>query len=231
MFRLRPVISAPLRVVSRYNALPLSSRPLAASRFNTAAMSTISDAITKDHRELEQYYNEITNSSDLDHQERYGNQFTWELARHSVAEELIVYPAFEKHMGEKGHKMAEDDRKDHHRVKELLKEFQNMKPSQKEYVPKLKELWGVLSAHIEEEEKQDLPALESSLRSMPGESENMAKKFGLTKAFVPSRSHPSAGENPYFESAMGMLAAPIDHIADIFRKFPENKISPNPSTK
>jgi len=194
-------------------------------------MSTISDAITKDHRELEQYYNEVTNSSDHDHQERFGNQFTWELARHSVAEELIVYPAFEHYMGDKGHQMAETDRKDHHRVKELLKQFQNMKPRQDEYVPKLKELWGVLSAHIEEEENSDLPALESALKAATGESENMAKKFGRTKAFVPSRSHPSAGENPYFESAMGMLAAPIDHIADIFRKFPEEKTSPNPSTK
>lgn len=100
-----------------------------------------------------------------------------------------------------------------------------------DYVPKLKELWTVLSQHIKEEEEHDLPALESALQSVQGESENMAKKFGLTKAFVPSRSHPSAGENPYFESAMGMLAAPIDHIADLFRKFPENTVSPNPSTK
>jgi hemerythrin superfamily protein len=79
-------------------------------------MSTISDAIIKDHRELEQYYKEVTNSSDHDHQQRFGNQFTWELARHSVAEELIVYPAFERHMGQEGHSMAEHDRKEHHRV-------------------------------------------------------------------------------------------------------------------
>jgi hemerythrin superfamily protein len=80
-------------------------------------MSTISDVITKDHRELEEYYNQIINSTDHDHQERFGNQFTWELARHSVAEELLVYPAFEKHMGPKGHQMAESDRKEHHRVR------------------------------------------------------------------------------------------------------------------
>ncbi|KAL2135481.1 hypothetical protein VTI74DRAFT_8340 [Chaetomium olivicolor] len=193
-------------------------------------MSTISEAITKDHSELKQYYNEVIDSTDHDHQERFGNQFTWELARHSVAEEILVYPAFEKHMGDKGHQMAESDRRDHHRVKELLKEFQNMKPQQAEYVPKLKELWTVLSAHIEEEEKHDLPALETALKASAGESESMAKKFGLTKAFVPSRSHPSAGENPYFESAMGMLAASVDHIANIFRKFPEKTTSPNPST-
>jgi hemerythrin superfamily protein len=79
-------------------------------------MASISDAITKDHRELKEYYNEVVKSTDLDHQERYGNQFTWELARHSVGEELIVYPAFEKYLGSKGKEMAEDDRKEHHRV-------------------------------------------------------------------------------------------------------------------
>jgi hypothetical protein len=59
-------------------------------------MTTISDAIIKDHREIEQYYNEVVNSGDQDYQQRYGNQFTWELARHSVGEELVIYPAFEK---------------------------------------------------------------------------------------------------------------------------------------
>jgi hemerythrin superfamily protein len=80
-------------------------------------MTTISEAITKDHRELGQYYNEVINSNDHDHQARYGNQFTWELARHSVAEELVVYPAFERFLGDKGAKMAESDRKEHHQVR------------------------------------------------------------------------------------------------------------------
>ena len=79
-------------------------------------MATISDAITKDHRELEQYYNEVVNSTNPEHQQRFGNQFTWELARHSVGEELVVYPALEKYMGAEGHEMAESDRKEHHQV-------------------------------------------------------------------------------------------------------------------
>jgi hypothetical protein len=106
-----------------------------------------------------------------------------------------------------------------------------MKVQDPQYVPKLKELWSMLSKHIEEEEKDDLPALESALQSQAGESESMATSFGRTKAFVPSRSHPSAGEHPPFETVMGLLTAPIDHISDIFRKFPAKTISPNPSTK
>jgi hemerythrin superfamily protein len=79
-------------------------------------MSTISETIIKDHRELEQYYNEVVNASDHDHQQRYGNQFIWELARHSVGEELVVYPYMQKYMGAQGKEMAESDRKEHHRV-------------------------------------------------------------------------------------------------------------------
>jgi hemerythrin-like domain-containing protein len=85
-------------------------------------MSTISEAIKKDHRELEEYYNEVVNNSDNhDHQVRYANQFTWELARHSVAEELVVYPAMEKFMGDEGKQKVEKDRNEHHSVRPAAK--------------------------------------------------------------------------------------------------------------
>ncbi|TWU72570.1 hypothetical protein ED733_002055 [Metarhizium rileyi] len=187
-------------------------------------MSTISQAIIDDHRELEQYYNEVVNNAnDHDHQQRFGNQFVWELARHSVGEELVVYPAMEKYLGAKGKEMAESDRREHHTVKQLLKEFQEMAAADSNYVNQLKKIWGPLSEHIKEEEERDLPALEQQLQSSEGESESMAKSFERTKMFVPSRSHPSAGEHPPFETAMGLLAAPMDRVADLFRKFPDKE--------
>jgi hemerythrin superfamily protein len=114
MFSARAFITPIARTAVRSQAvrLPVNSR-LASVR----AASTISEAITHDHRELQKYYDEIINNpDDIDHQTRYGNQFTWELARHSVAEELLVYPAMEKYMGEKGKEHAEHDRKEHHKA-------------------------------------------------------------------------------------------------------------------
>ena len=87
----------------------------------------------------------------------------------------------------------------------------------------------VLSEHIKEEEEQDLPALDRELSAE--DSASMAKSFGRTKAFVPSRSHPSAPSKPPFETVVGLMAAPIDHLADLFKKFPDDTTSPNPSTK
>jgi hypothetical protein len=86
-----------------------------------------------------------------------------------------------------------------------------------------------LVEHIKEEENDDLPALEKAIATT--ESESLAKSFERTKAFVPSRSHPSAPSKPPFETVVGLLTAPIDHLGDMFRKFPNQTVSPNPSTK
>jgi hemerythrin-like domain-containing protein len=116
MFPARAFASPIARAAFRPQVARISLNSRAFSVSQIVRTSTVSEAITTDHRELEKYYNEVINSKDIDHQTRYGNQFTWELARHSVAEELIVYPAMEKYMGEEGKAHAEKDRKHHHKV-------------------------------------------------------------------------------------------------------------------
>ena len=99
--------------------------------------------------------------------------------------------------------------------------FQSLKPSDSEYVPKLKELMSDLREHIKKEEEDDLPSLEKAMSVDADASAKLAKSFDRTKLFAPSRSHPSAGEHPPFETVMGLLTAPIDRVADMFRKFPQ----------
>ena len=107
-------------------------------------------------------------------------------------------------------------------VKEQLKKFQNLSATDPDFLPTLKNLMAGLKEHIKEEERDDLPPLEKALASPESDtdSETVATSFERTKMFVPSRSHPSAGETPPFETAMGLLMAPFDHVADLFRKFP-----------
>ncbi|KAF4338901.1 hypothetical protein FBEOM_7197 [Fusarium beomiforme] len=219
MSSMRSLVSPQPRTLLRPQVLRALPRFM---RIQTAALSSaISDTIIQDHRELEKYYNEVINSTDHGHQQRFGNQLVWELARHSIGEELVVYPAFEKYMGPKGQEMADSDRQEHHKIKKLLKEFQSMKSTDPDYVPKLKELWALLWQHIQEEEKLDLPALEQSLKAQGEETESLARSFDRTKRFVPTRSHPRAGEKPPFQTVMGLMAAPIDKLADMLRKFPD----------
>jgi len=74
-----------------------------------------------------------------------------------------------------------------------------------------------------------LVALDEALDA--ADAETMAKSFARTKAFVPSRSHPGAPAKPPFETVVGLMTAPLDHLGDLLRKFPEKTVSPNPSTK
>jgi hypothetical protein len=103
----------------------------------------------------------------------------------------------------------------------MLYQFQQLDSSDPQYTGQIKQIWESLSQHIKEEEETDLPQLEKALHDMSGESDKLASSFERTKYFVPTRSHPAAGENPLFESVAGLLAAPVDKLADMFRKFPQ----------
>jgi hemerythrin superfamily protein len=81
-----------------------------------SAATRVSDRIKHDHQELQEYYNNIKQAPRDDDKVKWQNQFVWELARHSIAEELVVYPAFEKHIPD-GVRMAEKDRSEHQQVR------------------------------------------------------------------------------------------------------------------
>ncbi|KAI1811537.1 hypothetical protein GGS20DRAFT_562491 [Poronia punctata] len=212
---------------------PVSIRRYAESSFpnekvenlQTSQIFKVSQAIEEDHQQLKDYYHRIINSKDQDEQERYGNAFIWELARHSIAEEIVVYPAFERDIKDSGKSIADKDRAEHQGIKNQLYEFQKLKPKDEAYIPTLKALFKDLETHIKEEEEHDLVQLENNLSLT--ESKELAQHFNQTKKFTPTRSHPSAPNTPPFETVVGLMTAPIDKLRDLlFTKFPEKK-TPN----
>ncbi|CAO3574515.1 unnamed protein product [Mortierella alpina] len=183
-------------------------------------MGRVSAAVIQDHREVEEYYNNMVNASTIDEKTRWQNQFTWELARHSVGEELVLYPAMEKHLPN-GKEMADKDRQEHQKVKEQLYEFQNLSASDVKFEPTIRHLMKNLTEHIKEEEEDHLPVLEQALTEE--ESEKLRKSFQRSKMFAPTRSHPNAPDKPPFENVAGLMAAPLDKLRDLFNKFPDPK--------
>lgn len=93
---------------------PLIQRRLISQTPITMA-SRIIDAVKTDHREIEEYYRKILSSASEKEKIQWQNQFTWELARHSIGEELVIYPQFEKNIPD-GHTLADKDRKEHQSV-------------------------------------------------------------------------------------------------------------------
>lgn len=213
--RLMALNAAPYRP-----AIPAISRIRIGSTLSTSSKldnKTVSDAIKTDHRELEAYYNEIMNAKDAETATKWQNQFVWELARHSIAEELVVYPAMEKHLGQEGKALADKDRAEHNQLKLSLAKFQKLNATDPSFKTTLEVLYKDLKGHIAEEEEHDLPKLEAAIKS---DTEKMAASFERTKMFVPTRSHPSAPDKPPFETVVGLMTAPLDKLLDAFHKFP-----------
>ncbi|KAK6972136.1 Hhe domain protein [Favolaschia claudopus] len=186
-----------------------------------ASKQTLTQAIKEDHQEMYEYHDNYKKfSGDADSQTRWANQLRWEIARHAVGEELVVYPLMEKHLGAQGRKLADHDREEHQHVKEMLYKMESMTPGSAEYDKLLERMMVSLREHNDSEEANDLPILETHL----GEgSQQAASQFSLTKKFAPTRSHPSAPNKPPFETFAGFLAAPMDKLKDAFTKFPTNE--------
>ncbi|KAH8115032.1 hypothetical protein DFH11DRAFT_1743209 [Phellopilus nigrolimitatus] len=186
---------------------------------NSTASGPLADKIKKDHREL-----------------------TWEIARHAIGEELVVYPLMEKHLGVEGKKLADQDRADHQArvpffhpdtiffghsdtlcagpqfVKERLNKLESLTPGEADYDSLLGTVMEHLNEHNNSEEQHDLMLLEPALGA--GASESAAASFQRTKQFVPTRAHPSVPDQPPMETLAGLLAAPMDKLKDAFSKFP-----------
>ncbi|KAL2817508.1 hypothetical protein BDW59DRAFT_165915 [Aspergillus cavernicola] len=179
----------------------------------------ISETVKQDHREIQACADRILASTSRDEQVRFQNLFVWDLARHAVGEELVVYPAFEKHIRD-GAALAQKDREEHQNVINQLKVFQQLDPSNESFTLTLTHLMNDLLAHMQEEETNELVLLEDSISEH--DSQSLSKAFNRTKIFVPSRAHPHAPNKPPFETAVGLLTAPIDQLADLFRKWPKS---------
>ncbi|CAG7917769.1 unnamed protein product [Penicillium olsonii] len=182
--------------------------------------SRILPTIKHDHLELVSHSQKIFTSINPDEQTRYQNQFTWELARHLIGEELVIYPAIIASLPD-GQETADRNRLEHQGIKEKLKIFQDLASTDPRFVPTLLGLMDDFGIHARHEEDVELPRLEDMLSKE--ESVEMTKSLERTKVFVPSRSHPHAPVKPPFESVVGLITAPIDSVADLFRRWPGKK--------
>ncbi|KZS91408.1 hypothetical protein SISNIDRAFT_414128 [Sistotremastrum niveocremeum HHB9708] len=188
-------------------------------------MSTraLTAAIKDDHEEMYEYHEKYQQASgDVDTQERWARQLIWEVARHAVGEEIVVYPLMEKYLGAKGKELADHDRKEHQDVKQYLSDLESLTPGSSDYDALLEKTMKHLKPHNDDEENTDLPLLEEKLSAE--ESQEAADSFKRTKKFVPTRAHPSAPNQPPLETIVGFLTAPLDKLKDAFSKFPTDEM-------
>ncbi|KAF9235486.1 hypothetical protein BU15DRAFT_51361 [Melanogaster broomeanus] len=183
----------------------------------------LTDAVAHDHEEMYDYYDRFQKyAGNIDAQRRWANQLTWEIARHAVGEEIIVYPLMEKYLGQTGKELADQDRKDHQSIKIMLAQLETMEVGTDEYDQLMSRMMPQLREHNNNEETKDLPQLEEALRF--DNSQEAAFQFNLAKRFAPTRPHPLAPNQPPFETLVALMTAPIDKLKDVFTPFPTEEM-------
>jgi len=205
------------RLVSR----PLPKLKLGPTRiapqFIRWSNTKVKDAIVDDHEELAEYYEKYLAATTPTDKAKWANQYKWELARHTVAEELVLYPAFEKYLGKEGKKVADKERVEHQQQKELQYRLEQMKITDPEYKSIFQKLHIDLSVHLLEEEATIDKLAEVIDKA---EDESLAKTISQTKGFVPTRAHPGTHQQPPFETVEALLLAPLDKLKDLFATWP-----------
>lgn len=86
-----------------------------------------------------------------------------------------------------------------------------------------------LAAHIHTEETLDLVKLESAITSE--ESQRLARWFARTKWFAPTRAHLSLPDRSPYETASALIAAPLDHLQDLLRRWPDPELYLTPGSE
>ena len=191
------------------------------SQFGKAHMSDdVIDDILTDHRELEEYYKQYKAAKSTEDSHKWFNMFLWEICRHSVAEEIVIYNMMEA-KNEKGKELAFKSREDHRHLKEMLEDLRKEKDNSI-FEEKFDAVFKELEDHIGTEESQDLVFLKENFTL--DERKKAAKAFSMKKKLAPTRPHPGIPDKPTaIEMGLGLLVAPMDKIRDMFTDFPDQK--------
>ena len=185
----------------------------------------IEDCLILDHNEIRSYYDYYNAAIEYKDKQKYFNQIGWEIARHSVAEEIVVYPVIRERVPD-GNILADDSLEDDRKAKKTLSELNSLDPNSVDFAERFSIFMLDIFSHIDKEEKLHIPKL---VERIPLEERiSMGQKFENRKIIAPTRPHLwTADKYPFLETLEGVLLAPIDKFLDLFKSFPPKETLKN----
>jgi hemerythrin superfamily protein len=168
--------------------------------------------LVKDHEEIKEYFREIETATDAQGRRDAADKLTAEVVRHSVAEEMYLYPAARDVLAD-GDALVDEELEEHAEAEELLKAWEKMDGDDPEFMPTYQKIKEGLLHHIDEEEEAKLfPQLLSALSQE--QQDQLGEKITAAKKLAPTRPHPSAPDEPPGDKILGVPMGIIDRIRD-----------------
>ncbi|MEU0102638.1 hemerythrin domain-containing protein [Streptomyces sp. NPDC006267] len=168
--------------------------------------------LTTDHREVDELFARIESQPVGDEQRRkLVDELTKELVRHSVAEEMYLYPAVREHV-EGGAGIADKELSDHAEVEQHLKELEGLAADDPQFDHLVAKLKLEVSEHVRDEENRLFPLLAASCT--PEALDELGDQVRRAKKTAPTRPHPSAPDTPPGNKLLGPGAGLVDRVRD-----------------
>jgi hemerythrin superfamily protein len=116
------------------------------------------DVLTTDHREAVSLISQIRSTADPEQRRDLADQLIAELVRHSVAEEMFVYPAMRDHLPG-GAEAVEHDIAEHKELERVMKQLEGTDSSGPEFLSVVDSIESILADHVSDEEAEQFPQL------------------------------------------------------------------------
>ncbi len=174
------------------------------------------EVLEHDHREVEQMFAELeslrgaSTEEDRERRKAVAEQVTIELVRHSVAEEVIVYPRVESKVSAEE---VEHARKEHAEAEETLQRMEKLDADDPAFDDEVATLMREIRHHIEDEEGQ----MFAHMREVIDEEElrKLGARVEAFKKVAPTRPHPNVPNEPLPRIAAGPAASLFDRMRDL----------------
>jgi hemerythrin superfamily protein len=174
------------------------------------------EVLEQDHREVEQMFAELETLRGASTEEAKSRrkdvteQVTIELVRHSVAEEVLVYPEVDAKVSAEE---AEHARKEHAEAEETLSRLEKLDADDPAFDEELSTLMAEIRHHIADEEGQMFAHMRQTID--PDELRKLGARVEAFKKVAPTRPHPNVPNQPLPRIAAGPAASLFDRMRDL----------------
>ena len=169
------------------------------------------DVLTTDHREATELIEQILAATDPVERRDLADRLISELVRHSVAEEMYVYPAMRDHLPN-GDEVVDHDTSEHKELESLMKQLEAADASDPAFLETVQEIEAALRDHVSDEEDEQFPQLR---QHVPAEKlVELKKMVEVAKTLAPTRPHPLSPNSELFHKTVGPGVGLVDRLRD-----------------
>lgn len=178
---------------------------------NPQSHPDVVDILTADHLDMLALVRQIKTTPDAEQRRDLADIVIAEVVRHSVAEEMFVYPVMAKHLPG-GTDEVEHDKEEHAELIAMMKRMEDADASAPHFMELVGEFEQLLDHHAKDEEDEQFPKLRQNIPRQ--DLIDLGQKVDVAKRAAPTRPHPNAPRSELFHKTVGPGMGMVDRLRD-----------------